>query len=147
MKFEKREPIGFFGNPIPIHLSASSSTRLARIETGNFSDKASESPSKPSHGFARAEVVGSGVITSLSRRGTFIETTDTLKTGQPIRVEFKIGSQLISVFANVTRTHEGEIGNPDAMVPGIDVIFYEVDDTTDAMISEAVEQIWMLYRP
>ena len=90
---------------------------------------------------------GSGVVTSLSRRGAFIETPETYSTSKPIRVEFKIDERPISVFANVTRIVDGDSEAGDSMPRGIDVIFYEVDDVTDAAISEAVEQLWARFRP
>lgn len=90
---------------------------------------------------------GAGVVTSLSRRGAFIETTDPYSAGQPIRIEFKIESRLVSVFANVTRIHEPSADSADATSRGIDVIFYEVDAATDTLISDTVERIWMRYRP
>lgn len=90
---------------------------------------------------------GSGVVTSLSRRGAFIETQENYPTSKPIRIEFKVDESRISVFANVTRIVDGE---EDAIVPtpsGIDVIFYEVDSVTDSAISEAVERLWSRFRP
>ena len=85
-----------------------------------------------------------GVMTSLSRRGAFIETLEPFVPGQPIRVEFKIDGRPVSLFANVSRVQEAE---NDALSSGIDVIFYEVDEITESMIEEAVERLWMRYRP
>ena len=85
-----------------------------------------------------------GVMTSLSRRGAFIETAEPFLPGQPIRIEFKIDGRPVSLFANVSRAQEAE---GEALPAGIDIIFYEVDDITDAMIEEAVERLWMRYRP
>ena len=90
---------------------------------------------------------GSGVVTSLSRRGAFIETQETYPTSKPIRIEFKIDDAPISVFANVTRIVDGDSDASSPTPPGIDVIFYEVDDVTDSAISEAVEQLWSRFRP
>jgi CheY-like chemotaxis protein len=92
---------------------------------------------------------GAGVLTCLSRRGGFIETSESYTVGQPIRVEFKLDGRPISVFANVTRVHGPEDGVEDSIEHplGIDIIFYEVDDVTDAAIEEAVERLWSRYRP
>ena len=87
------------------------------------------------------------MLTSLSRRGAFIETSDAYTIGDPIRVEFKIEGRPISLFANVTRVDSGGSRQGEALPPGIDVIFYEVDHITDAAISDAVEALWMRYRP
>lgn len=89
----------------------------------------------------------SGVVTSLSRRGAFIETTEICDTSRPIRLEFKLDGRPISVFANVTRIVEEEKAHGDVVPAGIDVIFYEVDDVTDETISDAVERLWARYRP
>jgi DNA-binding response OmpR family regulator len=90
---------------------------------------------------------GSGVVTSLSRRGAFIETTDAYDTSRPIRLEFKLDERRISVFANVTRVTEEQRSEGEVLPAGIDVIFYEVDDVTDAAISDAVEMLWAKFRP
>ncbi len=90
---------------------------------------------------------GSGVVTSLSRRGAFIETQEAYPTSKPIRLEFKIDERPISVFANVTRIVDGDADASVSTPPGIDVIFYEVDDVTDSAISEAVERLWARFRP
>ena len=92
---------------------------------------------------------GAGVLTSLSRRGAFIETSESYTVGQPIRVEFKLENRPISVFANVTRVHDSGEGSEECIDHplGIDVIFYEVDDVTDGAIEEAVERLWSRYRP
>ncbi|MFK7898221.1 MAG: EAL domain-containing protein [Myxococcota bacterium] len=92
---------------------------------------------------------GAGVLTSLSRRGAFIETSENYTSGQPIRVEFKLDQRPISVFANVTRMHEIDEGDedPNGHEAGIDVIFYEVDEVTEGAIEEAVERRWSRYRP
>ncbi len=87
---------------------------------------------------------GAGLLTSLSRRGAFCETSDRFEVGQPVRLEFKIDARPISIFANVARCREA--GGRDGEPAGIDVIFYEVDDVTDATLSESVEQLWMRYR-
>ena len=89
----------------------------------------------------------SGVITSLSRRGAQIETSGEFTVGQPIRLEFKIETRTISVFANVTRAEPTEGADDDRELGWISVIFYEVDDVTDASISDYVEQLWLRFRP
>ena len=90
---------------------------------------------------------GAGVLTSLSRRGAFISTSETFALGQPIQVEFKLESRLVSLFANVTRVHETAQAGTGSLADGIDVIFYDVGSETDATISDAVESHWLRYRP
>ncbi|HPG25419.1 MAG: EAL domain-containing protein [Spirochaetaceae bacterium] len=87
-----------------------------------------------------------GVVTSLSRRGAFIETEDEFESGQPIRLEFKVESRRISVFANVTGIRRPADGDDD-QAAGINVIFYEVDERSDGLIAEAIERIWMRFLP
>ena len=87
------------------------------------------------------------MLTSLSRRGGFIETSDAYTLGQPIRLEFKIDARSVSVFANVTKIQDSRGEDCDSVSAGVEVIFYEVDDLTDTLISDAVEKLWMRYRP
>ncbi len=92
---------------------------------------------------------GTGVVTSLSRRGAFVETDIEHKPGQPIRLEFKIDGRMISVFANVTQQRDDAGEGALALVKarGIDVIFYEVDASTDEALADGVERLWLRYRP
>ncbi len=92
---------------------------------------------------------GAGILRSLSRRGTLIETSESYTVGQPIHVEFQLETRPISVFANVTRMHCPKAGGDESIDHplGIDVIFYEVDDLTDGAIEEAVERLGSHYRP
>lgn len=89
---------------------------------------------------------GAGLLTSLSRRGAFVETSDTYALGQPIRIEFQIESQSIVLFANVTRIQPAATDTSDTTPGGIDVIFYEADEVTEAIIANAVEMLWVRYR-
>ena len=87
------------------------------------------------------------MLTSLSKGGAYIETSDVFEQGQPVRVEFKLESGPISVFANVTRIYEDSDARGQTKPVAVDVIFYEVDDVTDDRISQAVEQLWTRYLP
>jgi diguanylate cyclase (GGDEF)-like protein len=88
---------------------------------------------------------GTGVITNLSRRGAFIETSESYSVGQPIRIEFKIDSKTVTLFANVTGVQTPSPRNEDESPLGINVIFYEVDDSTDSLLGDVVERLWLRF--
>jgi Tfp pilus assembly protein PilZ len=88
-----------------------------------------------------------GTLTSLSRRGAFIETADPYAIGQSIRLEFKVGTIHIRAFANVSYQHEGGQENSPYRPAGIGVAFYESDDGVTDEIDGIIEQIWARHRP
>jgi diguanylate cyclase (GGDEF)-like protein len=87
-----------------------------------------------------------GVVTSLSRRGAFIETSDNHSVGQPIRLEFKVDAETVSLFANVSGVQKTEQADKSLSSFGINVIFYQVDSLTDAVLADAVERLWLRFR-
>lgn len=88
-----------------------------------------------------------GALTSLSRRGGFIETADVYPSGQPIRLEFKMGGTHVRVFGHVIYRHETGPDGPSHRAPGIGVVFYEPDEGTTDQIDAIIEQVWSRHLP
>jgi len=88
-----------------------------------------------------------GVVTSLSRRGAFIETSDAYQINQPIRLEFKTDDSWVRIFANVSYQEVYDDSDDASMASGIGVIFYEVDRDTEDEISVIIEQVWSRHLP
>ncbi|MFO0691790.1 MAG: EAL domain-containing protein [Myxococcota bacterium] len=88
-----------------------------------------------------------GALTSLSRRGAFIETSDVYPVGQPIRLEFKMSGTHIRVFGHVLYCHENGPDAPPHRAPGIGVVFYEPDEATTDQIDAIIEQVWSRHLP
>lgn len=86
-------------------------------------------------------------LTSLSRRGAFVETTDGYQIGQTIRIEFKACGTHVRVFGTVTYQHQA--GHPSApyRAAGFGIVFYEPDDDTTDQLDTIIEQTWTRYLP
>ncbi len=88
-----------------------------------------------------------GTLTSLSRRGAFIETADPYEIGQSIRLEFKVGTTHVRAFGNVSYRNEGGQENSPYRPSGVGVAFYESDGGVTDEIDGIIEQIWARHRP
>ena len=88
-----------------------------------------------------------GTLSSLSRRGAFIETSDAYEIGQPVRVEFKVEETWIRVFANVAYHEESDEDNGIYRPHGVGVIFYELDRDTEDALSSIIELVWTRHLP
>ncbi len=88
-----------------------------------------------------------GTLTSLSRRGAFVETADSYEIGQSIRLEFKLSTTHVRAFGNVSyRQDAGQESSP-YRPSGIGVAFYESDGGVTDEIDGIIEQIWARHRP
>jgi hypothetical protein len=87
----------------------------------------------------------SAVLTSLSPKGAFVETSGSVDVGRPIRLEFELPTGRVRTFANVANVRPLEEGSSSGA--GIDVVFYDLDAETEARIQEAVDERCSRYRP
>ncbi len=88
-----------------------------------------------------------GTLTSLSRRGAFVETADAFEIGQSVRLEFKLGTIHIRAFGHVSY---GVAASEDALIhrpAGIGVVFYESETNVSDEIDGIIEQIWSRHLP
>ncbi|MBY0399410.1 EAL domain-containing protein [Myxococcota bacterium] len=88
-----------------------------------------------------------GALTSLSRRGAFIETADEYAIDQPVRLEFKANDTRVRVFGHVIYRHAAGADSSPYRAPGIGVVFYEPDGDTTDQIAVIIEQIWSRHLP
>ena len=88
-----------------------------------------------------------GTLTSLSRRGAFVETNDGYRVGQSIHLEFKADNTRIRAFANVAYCHDGEQEIAPYSSAGIGVVFYDTDEETTSQVDGVIEQIWSRHLP
>lgn len=88
-----------------------------------------------------------GTLTSLSRRGAFVETDDPYAVGQSIRLEFKVGATHVRVFGNVTYRHIGGQSTAPYRATGIGIVFYEPEADTVEQVDAIIEQTWSRHIP
>lgn len=88
-----------------------------------------------------------GVLSSLSRRGAFIEMTDPLEVGVSLKLEFEIPEGRISTFAKVVYQQKGSSDRLELFAGGIGVTFYGLDPASEFTIGELVEANAARYRP
>lgn len=93
---------------------------------------------------ARREV---GVLSSLSRRGAFIEMTEPLEQGSSLRLEFEFPTGRISTFAKVVYAQTAGVDAQTLHASGIGVTFYGLDPASDFAIRELVESSAAKYLP
>jgi hypothetical protein len=84
----------------------------------------------------RREVV---VLSSLSRRGAFLELSDPLPVGALVQVEFDLGSSSFRFFAEVVHqeTEDSDCPFPNA---GNGVVFYGAERATELQLGKLVEE-------
>ncbi len=87
----------------------------------------------------------SAVLTSLSPKGAFAETSGSVEVGRPIRLEFELPTGRVRTFANVANVRPLEEGSSGGT--GFGVVFYDLDAETEARIREAVDERCSRYRP
>ncbi len=88
-----------------------------------------------------------GVLSSLSRRGAFIEMADPLQEGTSCKLEFDLPSGRISTFAKVIYRESDEGGESGILASGIGVAFYGLDPASDFTIGELIEASADRFRP
>lgn len=88
-----------------------------------------------------------GTMTSLSRRGAFIETADAYDVGQSIRVEFKVDGVHARVFGSVGYREEAASAGGIVHPAGIGVVFLDPDAETTAQIDAIIERTWTRHLP
>ena len=93
---------------------------------------------------ARREV---GVLSSLSRRGAFVEMAEPLPEGSSIKLEFELPAGRISTFAKVVHQRMPSGVNPDISTSGIDVTFYGLDPAGEFTIGEIVDANAERFKP
>ena len=88
-----------------------------------------------------------GTLTSLSRRGGFVETADDYEIGQSIRLEFKLGSVHVRAFGKVSYCIEGSEESLLHRLAGVGFVFYESETSVSDEIDGIIEQVWSRHLP
>ncbi|MEZ4332522.1 MAG: EAL domain-containing protein [Myxococcota bacterium] len=88
-----------------------------------------------------------GTLTSLSRRGAFIESSDPYEVGQSIRVEIKVDGTHVRLFGSVAYCVDGDASVGHLRPAGIGVVFLEPDTETTAQVDAIIERIWTRHLP
>jgi hypothetical protein len=93
---------------------------------------------------ARREV---GVLSSLSRRGAFIEMTDPPEEEASVKLEFELPVGRISTFARVIHQQINAAADNDICAGGIGVSFYGLEPASKFAIRDLVEENAAKYMP